>query len=430
MLTTTKNIWWPIHENPRLQALPRVERFITAFAFMALACMPFTHIFARGASDILCTLIGAGFLYHCFRNRYWSWLREWPVRIGLLLWLYLVLVVTPLAVHPAWSLKQALPWLRIVLMFCGIVYWLSKYPEELKRVALFYLLAIQFVILDSILQFTTGTSMFGHPRPAMRLTGPFERMVVGIYLAKLIFPAMGILIYFALKEKMRDYLKVCIATLVLTYVMVFISGERTAFITMSAGIGIIGVLLAVYFKRLRKPMLAMMLAAAAGIAIIYFSQRTIAYRIALSFQMLGNFWESPYGQLFLAAKYLWLEHPITGTGLAHFDRLCPTLMDLKKVTYCNIHPHNPYMEWLSGAGMVGLIGFIAWIISLFSIPLRALKNSAIEIKILAAFALATFMPTFFPLVFTQSFFANWPALLAWFPISLILAALRGATRHE
>lgn len=426
------SIHWPLGTSAAWRELngraPR-EATVTLVALYALALLPFAFIFKRWAVEILSIAIGLMFLYQSHRTKNWQWLREWPVRIALGLWTYVLLIVTPLADDPMTSLSRALIWGRHILFFAAVVYWLFNYTEEMKRIAFLMAFILCAVTIDTYIQYITGESLTGRLKPEHRLTGPMTKLVIGIYLAKLSFPILGLLLYHAWQDYRRRGAAICFTLVTIMMAAICLSNERTALISYLIGLGGSAALLFWFLKPARLLVAGFSVLQLVVLVSLYATQPELQIRISQSMQQMGGFEGSPYGQLWKGSYELWKRNPITGVGLMNFRSSCPELIKENVVDYCDLHSHNVYLEWLAEAGIIGFAGIIALVISLAAIILSRIRYAKPEDYILISFALAGLLPTFFPLAATQSFFSNWPAWLAWFSITLCVGMVQRIKPH-
>ncbi|MDX2073549.1 MAG: O-antigen ligase family protein [Alphaproteobacteria bacterium] len=408
------------------QQLLATDKFQARLVFAALyllLLLPLAMIYSRVAADIIGVGLGVLLLVWSFRARNWSWLREPPVVIALILWAYSVLVVSPFALDPGVSFARA-GWIRFILLFAAIAYWLSSYHEELRKIAAVMLGILLLAGADALYQYCTGFSLAGVPYEQDRLTGPFKKVVIGIYLAKLAMPVFGILLYSAWKAHQKKRLAFLALALVYCFGVVLLSNERTATFTLALGIVLVGGGVAFSFRQARLAFTLSLVAFAALIAVSYQSLPSVQKRVQETEFVLQEFSQSDYGQLWKASFLLWQEHPIIGVGMMNFRLACPTLLDEGRVIFCSTHSHNIYLEMLSEYGGIGLLLMLLLVTSLVMAVVKSNMPPPRERCILTFFAAAGLLINFFPLVPTQSFFSNWPALLAWQSIAWSIAITR------
>jgi O-antigen ligase len=397
-------------------------------AYFATLLLPWALIFNRGLADGCAVLIGILFLWDSYKNKKWEWLKEPFIRISLLAWAWLVLVVSPFAVAPAGSFAVALPWIRYIIMVAALCYWVLEKEEALLLLAKMLVVMFTLVMVDTLWQYIYGVSLTGHLRDqSKRLTGPMDSVKVGIFITKLLLPAVVICAFSALRQKKYSWLIYAVLLLV-GEMIILLTGERTAFV--SSLIGIFGgmFLLAITEKyvRVAAPFIVMLIAGA-----LFFLIKTQAWVMlrAVSFKdtILG-FGDSVYGRIFESAYIIGEKNWISGVGLKGY-RIVSSSMEDKMHPYCdggvlcNMHPHNAYLEWFSEAGLPGLILFSLLVIVLLIKALRYFKQAEGIYRLLPASAFAAVLVNFFPLMVTQSIFSNWPAILLWYSVALSFASL-------
>jgi O-antigen ligase len=200
--------------------------------------------------------------------------------------------------------------------------------------------------------------------------------------------------------------------------VIALSNERTALMTYCVGLFTASVLIFWRFKEARKTVLGFTILQIALLIFVYTTQNQFNSRVNESVQQIDTFSNTTYGQLWIGSWEMWKANPITGVGMMNFRVVCPDLKANGIVTYCDLHSHNIYLEWLSETGIIGFVGFIAFLSTLAWMIVSRFFYAKQEQVILVVFAAAAMMPTFFPLAATQSFFSNWPAMMAWFSMAL------------
>lgn len=398
-------------------------------ALHLLLLLPVMMIFSRTAAEIASAGIGINFLLHSYHTKNWQWLRKPPVVIALLLWGYSVLVVSPFALDVRASFSRA-DWVRFIPMFAAIVYWLSDYHQELRKIAQCTLCVLLLAGADAIYQYCTGSSLAGVPYENGRLTGPFEKVVIGIYTAKLSFPCFGILLYYAWRDHKKWQKIGLLLAIFLCFTVIIFSNERTATLTFTIGLGIVGCGFFYFFRRIRFFTLFLLFSVIGSVIAIYYSQPMLLDRLQTTHDLMEDVSRSEYIQLWKASILLWQEHPITGVGMLNFRSACPALLEQGRVLYCNAHSHNLYLEVLSEFGTMGFMLLLMFVVSLITMLVEQHASIPSERVILTFFAAAGLLINFFPLAPTQSFFSNWPALLAWQSIAWSLAIMRGGKERR
>ena len=398
--------------------------WLDRISLVACLLLPWLLIVSRAGSDAASIVIGVLFLLRSWQTADWAWTQSPVVRICAIAWLWMLCIASPFATDSAESFKTALPWLRWMLLYAGLVYWVLATSARLRLCALNIAFMLCLIVFDTIWQYYFGVSITGHiPNENYRLTGPMDNVKVGIFISKLCFPATAIILFQAMQQHRAKHIVATIIFLLANIATVMLSGERTAFFSCLLAMGIITAIIIYAEPALRMKSIlatAIVLLITGGLLA---TQPVLQARVAWLQTNIENFKTSSYGTLDRIGIEMGLDHWTTGAGFKGFRELCPTYLAPGEPDQCNIHPHNPYVEWFAELGMPGLLLFLALITTLIFQALQAIKTNKGAGRVLAASVLAVLAMQFFPLMATQSFFSNWPALLLWYSISVAVAAL-------
>jgi len=162
---------------------------IKNMALLALIALPWMPIFTKLGIEICVSVIAFTFLWQSYRFEHWQWMKDPFFILCIIAWLWLGLVVTPLALSPSDSLSSALTWIRFPMLYVACRYWLLKGTRARKVLAISLLFLLSFVAVDVLWQYHTGVSLTGHERTInLRLTGPFTTPKAGLVLGKFFLP--------------------------------------------------------------------------------------------------------------------------------------------------------------------------------------------------------------------------------------------------
>lgn len=397
-----------------------IEGLLQKSALVALFLVVPGLIVSRGLADVLISFIALLFLAHSACAKDWRWCFTPFWLIVCLAWAWLTLVVTPLAISPEASLQRGLPWIRLPLFFVAVTEWLLVDKRHLHKLGLWLAAIMLFCALDGFIQLFTGISLSGHTIMIDRLTGPFDGPKIGIFTVKMAFPVFALL-WCSASGYIGRY-----ATFIFMIVMFTItalSGERTAFLTFVIGSVFMAIFMGMRVRHARLPLLLMILMLQLLCIALYQHVPSIQERATLFVLHVLYFGESPYGYLFSTAWDMGRDHWFSGVGLRGFRVLCPEYLTGTLTVWCNLHPHNPYLEWFAEAGVIGLIILVALI---WALALRIHRTKLIpgtNKALLKAAAYAVLIIHFFPFIASQSTFSNWPAVLLWMSLALSAASL-------
>ncbi|MEK6745423.1 MAG: O-antigen ligase family protein [Pseudomonadota bacterium] len=408
----------------------RVKHGMTAWllAYAATLLLPLGLIFSRGVADGCCVAIGILFLWQSYKSRKWEWLKEPLVRVGLLAWAWLVLVVSPLAVEPSGSVSVALPWIRYIIMFAALKFWVLEKEENLLLLAKMLAFMLALVMIDTLWQYVNGVSLTGNARDSnLRLTGPMDGVKVGIFIAKFLLPAVIICMFATLRRKQNGWIGYALLLLI-GEVVILLSGERTAFV--SSLLGIFGALfilaLTERYARIAIPFIAILFTVI--LTMLIKTQEWVFTRAVAFKDTLLTFSDTVYGTLFKIAYVIGEENWFNGVGLKGYRIVSSTMEDKENPycgggEFCNFHPHNYYLEWFAETGLFGVILFALMVVIMLVTALRYFRESKGIYRLLPACAVAVMLVNFFPIMVTQSAFSNWPAILLWYSVAVAFAGM-------
>ena len=405
------------------------EKYSLLTARVLTVAIPLLLVTGRAAADAAILLIALLFLVRSIMIKDGSWLRATWVRIGLALWLWMLLI-SNFAFDVRISYIQAVPWLRFLLFAVALEVWVLN-ATWMRRLTITAMVMLVFVAVDAWWQYFTGWDFFQHPRPSEnRLTGPFDDLRVGTYLTKLMFPALLCFAAWRMGSNGGTGFKwfLGIATLVVIGA-VFVSGERMAFLLLVFGLCLAAVL---QKGALRAAVAGVLVLGTVGIGVVAMADRAMLERQFTSVvTTLSTFRDSPYGELWRSALQLGSERPLTGVGMKNFRVACkdpqiglPVEVELR----CGTHPHNFYLEWFAESGVPGLLLLVLMLVALIH---RLWQGWQMESgRAWMAGPVIAVILQIWPAATTASFFSNWSGALMWLAIGWALAAARVGQQQE
>lgn len=396
------------------------------FFFFALA-VPLFIVFGRAVAEIAMALVSVHFLYRCVRDKNWSWTRAPWVRLAALVWVYLLVIALFADFDAASAIKRAVGWIRFPLFTVAFASLLPLHDKERTLTRWFLIVLLSLTVLDTVVQFLTGTSLTGHglPRLEGRLGGPFgNHMVVGTYVARIGWIAIGF--FFTWSVTQNSFAKKYLLPIAFTAALgltVLLSGERVAL----AVFALAGLVFWLFSKELRKTLLVFaLLGAIGGGALLWFNPTLHDRFIRRTAIVLEKGDDSSYGRVWHNAMVTWKMSPVFGVGPRNYLAACETLGEqggFKKEAFyvkefnCARHPHNPYVEWLIETGTVGFLLFIGLVGLWFRNAWHAVRTAKGASYFAALGAFCALIPFLWPLMSSMSFFSNWSAILFWWVLA-------------
>lgn len=405
--------------------------YVTKCAAGLAIAVPLLLILGRAVADIAMILTGIVFLAHSFRRKDWSWWKMPWFKVALLTWAYLLLSAVMADFDVKGALVQAGAWIRFPLFAMAFSVWLAQDAFTKKHLLPSLSVLLVLVAVDTIWQFVFGISLSGHPDPNYpgRMTGPFDRLVVGVFLLRMSWPAIGYMFGRVIaKNRALKPLLLAIAFTGLMGITILISGERMAF----ALFGLCALVFAAFAVQLRIWLFSIgALGAVAAVALVFSVPQLHQRIVTATLPYLENVDKSPYGAVWANGLAAWRHSPVFGVGPNNFVPACETLgfeggfrnelAYIKKLT-CVRHPHNIYIEWMAEAGIIGLMLFLMLIGAWINHMRQQWRNPHQDLPdyyrhLGYGLSLLSFL---WPFTSSMSFFTNWNAVLFWWILALAM----------
>lgn len=401
------------------------SRFLINFKLFLPFLLPILIPFSRAIADITIIFVCINFLVYSYLCKDWNWIRDKWFKYALLFWVYCLLIVSPLSINPEKSFLYSIYFIRWPLFSVALAYWIFTNKKSISIFLKISSIIFIFLCLDTWWQYFNGEDLFGYVRFSQeRLTGPFDRPIIGIWLGKL-FLFIPFLFYllgnFQIKKIDINLFLIFMIVLVIT---TFITGERMALIINS--ISILILFYGVYVERLisLKRFFLISLLLILIIFIFYLKDPTIYYRsIVSTIDKIVNWRMSDYGIVWESAYMVWIKSPLYGSGFHTYREACDSLLiygshDNPVGSGVCFHPHNISMELLSE---LGIIGFVLFFVMIFFIAFKLKINNHNKNYFLLATYFSILVSCFFPLSSGMSIFSNKLASLIWLLIGFTLA---------
>ena len=420
-----------------------------------LILLPFAIIIGQAPSDIIISTISILFLANSIMQNNWSWTKIKWIKIIFFLWIYLIFA-SFFALDIKTAFEHSVLFLRFFIFAAALQCWILTDKKFLTYILYSVLIAFIFVFIDTFYQFLHfdlikgyGPDILGYySNDHFRLTGPFRSNIPGAYLSKFFFIVFLFTIIKLKKSKNDNFL--FIPLVVLSFFLVFLTGEAMSFASIGLGLLILFLLEKKFRKKIFFSLVILF-------CLIFLSikfnpiwnkieiveknpwHNGTVYQINVPcknnkneickqkfetqpffYEVLTNFSKTAYWETYAQAITIWKDHPFFGIGIKNYTNACKSEKYKENLRYffCTTHPHNFYIQWLLETGVLGLLGFITLLFIWFKYFIKDISkniNPLIYAPILTLFVL------FWPIMSTGSFFSNRNATMNWFIIALCLA---------
>jgi O-antigen ligase len=390
-------------------AIQRTERF----SAWLVALLPLLFLLGRTLADVALVVVAFSFLARAAATHDWAWLRHPWERLALA-WVAWLIVSGLLSGQVVDAAGNSFTQIRFVLFGVAAGYGHLREPWVRRRFFLALGAGVLLVGGDCLLQAATGFSITGRGLPEeYRLSGPFAQQQAGTYLAKNAFVLALPLLLAASRLGDRRRGGMALLMLILVGAIVLLTGERTAFLVFGLGLLLCLVALPVLRPFLLVGSVAVVLVLG---AVVHLHPILIERYGAQTLDDLQDFADKRYGMILRTGLALWRTSPVTGIGLSQYPKRCP-VPELDAIgpreVRCVSHPHNPWMEMLVEAGIVGLA---LWL-GLVAAWLKVLARDRVVLVV----GMAALLPFTWPLMTSMSIVATWNAILWWQAVAICLA---------
>jgi O-antigen ligase len=378
--------------------------------------------------DLMLTIVSLMFVIYCFIKKNFFYFNNLYFKIFLLFY-FICLLSTGLSDYPFYSFSTSFFYIRFAIFSTAFYFILQRNSKIINY--LFYILLVTYLILvlDSFYQYFVGYNIIGIPKHGVRLSSFFgSELIIGSYLSRL--APLLIALYFINDSFNKKTIKILFFwfLIFLSFVIVFLSGERASFFFI--------ILLSIYLLlMLQKNFIKIC------IVILFFILSIILIN-KLDLSVKNRMFDQTKKQMgfgqeqqkvipfsnehlghYLVALDLFKKNQIIGIGPKNFRKHCfDNPIYSVKPYICTSHPHNTYLQLLAETGIIGFLIIFSIFISISYYSLKHLYfkifKNFILFKEYEVCILASFMITLWPLVPTGNFFNNFISIIYFYPIAI------------
>lgn len=386
--------------------------------------------------DFFICIVGILVTFLILREKKYAYFNNKYFIIFILFCTYLI-IRSFFAKSIAISLEHSLFYFRFGLFAVAVWYLIENNKIFIKNFSIFLLAAFIFALVDGYYQYFYEVNIFGFSWPGVRLSLPLnEKAILGGYLARLFPLLLAVLIYTFDMKKFHVVLILFI--LILTDLLIFISGERTALGLLFLSTVFIVTFLSKYKKiRFFSFLVSILLMILIAVLTPSIKERNIDKTIS---QLSGSgnetiaLFSNVHQSHIHGAWKMFIDNPLVGQGPKMFRILCHDVQFSNGDTnICSTHPHNLYIQLL---GETGLIGLLFILILCFSIIKLILNHIVLFIKkreyLMSDFQIcliACLIMTLWPIIPSLNFFNNWMNVIFYLPVGFLLYSLNNREKN-
>ena len=418
-------------------------------ASLLLLLFPAAQISGPFLTDFFLILIGIIFLFvHNYNHKFILFKNRFFLVFTIF---YISLIIgSLLSENIMLSLKSSVFYIRFLFFSLAIFFIFRNNKNYLKYFYIILFCTLIILVFDGYYQFFTGKNIFGFAkiRPD-RLGGLFfEELILGSYVSKI----LPIFFTFVIINKDLFNKKYILLFSVLSYVLIFLSGDRAAFFLFSLFL----ILIAPFFLSL-KSSLVVALSAFIFFSVLILSNKNLKSRYAD--QMLihtikknsestikknseSTIFMPDHIGLFTGAIDIFKKNILFGSGVKTFRVECIyteqnayTIIlkeEIPNISFCSTHPHNYYLQLLAETGLIGFFFIFIFFLKLCFDYFKQIRRRYLNKKINKAYIciLVGMIQAIWPLTTTGSFFNNWICSTIFLTVGVYLFVFSNEVKNK
>lgn len=405
---------------------------VVFFSFL-LIFIPIVLITGPALPDIFLSLIALYFLIKSFYQKLWHYYQN-PIVIGFLLFSGYGILRSILSEMPIKSLTNegSVFYFRYIFFAMGTWYLLDKNPHLKKCILTTSLICLFVVSFDGIYQYIMDLNLFGNKKHAInRLTGLMgKEPIIGRYTAYLSIFTFALVYPFI---KTKNMIMLSVVFLVITEIVVFLSGERSPLFSITQFSFLI-ILFIPNYRLYRIGGLFISIIIILGILEVnpVAKKRMIDQTIQQMSETQYPFlpYSSSHELHYISGLTMFKSLPLFGVGTNTYRfQSQKTEFNPKKVDI-HSHPHNFYIQSLAELGIVGFLFLIAFFSFLSYFIIRQmvfvfLKNKSKQLPFERLIYVLVLFVYWWPIIPHMSFYNNWNNVLIMLPLGFFMKYFYG-----
>jgi O-antigen ligase len=379
--------------------------------------------------DLIVSISALFFLYYSLKNNNFYYFSKKPFIIFLVFCIISSLISLE-AEDISLSIKSSFFYFRIGVFSCFIWYLIDKDKSILTFFYYVLVLCFSALTIDGYIQYFTGTNLVGFKIFSDRVSSFFgDELIMGSYLSRL-FPLLFAL--FLIKKKQKYEIYFIGVLFILVDVLIFMSGERSAFFFLNLST----VFIIILIKEYQKFRLFTFIIAIICVVILSLNSSKLNERMfkdpAQNMGLIKSsndavIFTSAHDSLIRTAYNMFKDQPIFGHGPKMFRIICKDEKYATGVNSCMTHPHNFYVQLLAETGIIGFLFLLSALAYVIYTALRQFKSIIFKQKRpltdYQVCLLAGILITVWPLTTNGNFFNNWLMIVYSLPVGFYLQSI-------
>lgn len=405
--------------------------FYNSFLSILICFLPFALITGPFLTDLTVVLSSLFFLFLVFIKKEFYYFKH-PIFIFFCIWCCYLIIISLTSEKPILSLESSLFYFRFGIFALSIFYILNNNSNFIKNFSLCLLSVFIFVLIDAYFQFLLGFNILGFQYSGNRISGIFkDELILGSFISRLLPLIFALISFNYFNSKIMFFISMII--LIASDILIFLSGERTAFFYLFLSTFIIILLVNKWNKlRLYTTIFSILFIFIITLTNENVKNRMINYTLEQTniFGEKINLFSIQHEVLYISAYRIFKDNKIFGVGPKMFREICKkekyrVTSDLDgTIDGCQTSPHNIYMQLLAETGIIGSIPvFVGLIYVLYNFFMQSISIIFKRTKYLSDFQVCLYcclLITLWPLVPVGNFFNNYINSIYYLPIGFLI----------
>ena len=394
--------------------------------------------------DLIVSISSLLFMFFVFRNNNFYYFNHKSFILFLLFCSYCIICSLE-SETKLFSLKSSFFYFRIGIFSCFIWYLIDKDPRILTYFYYSLILCFLALIIDGYYQYFFGKNILGFEISRGKRVSSFfgDELIMGSYLSRL-FPLLFALFLKKKKKRKKKSPEIYFigSLFILADVLIFMSGERTAFFFLNLST----IFIIILIKEYQKFRLITFIIAMICVAILSFNFSTHTKRMIINpAKDMGimNSTKPSNSNIIISKKpvifsinhdshiktayKMYKDRSILGHGPKTFRLKCSNPKYATGKKPCSSHPHNFYVQLLAETGILGFSFLFAVFCYVLYCGYSQIKSIILKHKRpltdYQICLLAGILITVWPFTPNGSFFNNWLIIVYSLPVGFYLQSI-------
>ena len=407
--------------------------------------IPFTLLTGAFLADLLITIISLIFIKNYLIKKNYELSNSMVLKSFLCL--YLILIVSVFFISPAPLIKQgtSIFFFRFGFFMLALHYFLMD-KKNLYEFSKLFIIIFLFLSFDSIFQFFNGKNILGFALLAPHRVSSFfgNELIMGGFIVKIFPICMIFLSSLIMKEKKKN--TIYFLVIISSFILIFLSGERT-----SLGMFLFQILFIIIFSKnftIKKIFFFIFMIILIFYSVFNFASKkygpdfkNIRYVNHLE-SMIGRFEHGIKDYIFIENKNLKIikshnghyktaykifdDNMFFGAGIKSFRYLCNDIKYKFNNKSCATHPHNTLLLFMSELGVLGLIIYFSFILTIIFDLIKIFFTKYLPKKLNTNYENYIFisggiLSTILPFLPNGNFFNNYMLIIFFILLSIYLS---------